>query len=89
MQYGRGGRHAHGAMGPDSPEGDLSEEQLNENLDDVPSAIANSEFIDDEMFTERMAGLMDYSKIKVPLLSAGNWVCSSFQLDYSEASEFD
>lgn len=75
MQYGKGGRHAHGAMCPDSPEGDLTEAQLAENICDMPKLSRHNESIDDQFFKERCSGSEDLSKIEVPLLSAGNWVC--------------
>jgi len=58
-----------------SPEGELTEEQLRENREDMPLVTrdAANEFIDDEFYDDRMAS-EDYGKIEVPLLSAGNWV---------------
>ena len=76
VQYGKGPRPVSG-RGPDSPEGNLSETQLAQNRDDFPHLGNLNEFIDDDYHRERTNG--DFSKIQVPVLSAGNWVCRSFQ----------
>lgn len=67
-------------MGPDCPEGALTQAQLEANIDNCPKSIAANKHIDDQYFKERMSGEEDYSKIQTPLLSAGNWVCSLFLL---------
>ena len=58
-----------------SPEGELTEEQLRENREDMPIVTrdAENEFIDDKFYEDRMTS-EEYGKIEVPLLSAGNWV---------------
>lgn len=80
IQYGSRDR-AKGNFGPTSPEGELTEEQLRENREEMPIAIrdASNEFIDDDFYLDRMT-CEDYSKIEVPLLSAGNWVIIHFVL---------
>ena len=62
-------------FGPTAPEGELTEEQLRENREELPIVIADpaNEFIDDDLYRDRMV-YEDYSKIEVPLLSVGNWV---------------
>lgn len=72
VQYGSGKRHLTND-GPEAPEGTLTQEQLADNRDDVPALCRGNNFIDDEFYQERFAK-EDYSKIQVPLLSAGNWV---------------
>jgi hypothetical protein len=74
IQYGSRDR-AKDKFGPMSPEGELTEEQLRENREDMPLVTrdAANEFIDDEFYDDRMAR-EDYGKIEVPVLSAGNWV---------------
>jgi hypothetical protein len=75
VQYGKGGRHVL-RSGPDSPEGNLTKEQLFENRDNSPELVREDEFIDDNLYQENAAS--DLSKITVPVLSAGNWVrCSN------------
>ena len=73
IQYGSRDR-ANGNWGPSSPEGELTEDQLRENREYTPAAIADAahEFIDDWNH-DRMTS-EDYSNIEVPVLSAGNWV---------------
>lgn len=72
IRYGTAGRKE-GRFGPDSPEGVLTPEQLEENTDPVPDNLLKNEWMDDEYFHNRMVD-EDLSKIQVPLLSGGNWV---------------
>jgi hypothetical protein len=74
IQYGSRDRGKDN-FGPMSPEGELTEEKLRENREDMPIVTrdAANEFIDDMFYDDRMAR-EDYGKIEVPLLSAGNWV---------------
>ncbi|KIX01911.1 uncharacterized protein Z518_07850 [Rhinocladiella mackenziei CBS 650.93] len=73
IQYGSRNREQN-TFGPTAPEGELTEEQLRENREDVLAIVSDSanEFMDDEYYQGRMVH-EDYSKIEVPLLSAGNW----------------
>ncbi|KAH8807392.1 Alpha/Beta hydrolase protein [Xylogone sp. PMI_703] len=73
IQYGSRDR-AKDNFGPMSPEGELTEEQLRDNREDMPVVLGDPahEFIDDDFFSDRMVH-EDYSKIEVPVLSAGNW----------------
>ena len=80
MQYGSCNR-ADSNVGPDSPEGVLTEEQLAKNRDDTPKLTQDNEWIDNEYYQERTAR-DDLSKIKVPLLSCGNWVRLLFIVIY-------
>ncbi|KAH8691460.1 Alpha/Beta hydrolase protein [Talaromyces proteolyticus] len=69
VQYGKGRELS--LHGPDSPEGNLTEDQLSENRENFPELVLSNEFIDDEFY--KRCGACDFSKITVPLLSAGNW----------------
>jgi hypothetical protein len=71
VQYGKGERHLL-RRGSDSPEGNLTEEQLSQNRDNFPDLVRANQFIDDELCQGCVAS--DLSKITVPVLSAGNWV---------------
>lgn len=75
IQYGSREREQR-TFGPSAPEGELTEDQLRDNREDMPAALADAanEFIDDEFYKDRMT-TEDYSQIEVPLLSVGNWVC--------------
>ena len=81
IQYGSRDREAR-TFGPSAPEGELTEEQLRENREEMPIALGSSdnEFIDDQFFQDRMTS-EDLSKIDVPILSAGNWVCNYLPSD--------
>ena len=68
-QYGRPGRSARN-WGPDTIEGDLSEEELEANRHDQTVENALNRFLDDEYYLSRD---YDMGDIKVPLLSVGNW----------------
>lgn len=68
-QYGRGGRAAHN-WGPDTIEGDLSEQELRANCYDQTIDNIRNRFLDDEYYASRDYNLSD---IQVPLLSVGNW----------------
>ncbi|KAL7917137.1 Alpha/Beta hydrolase protein [Trichoderma austrokoningii] len=63
---------SNGCWGPTSPEGELSDSELNELHELYPKFLLENEWIDDEWYKDRIVG-EDYSKIEVPLLSAGNW----------------
>ncbi|MCJ1471566.1 hypothetical protein MMC13_000206 [Lambiella insularis] len=68
-QYGRPGRAAR-KWGPDTLEGDLSEEELEKNRHDQTIDNAANCFLDDEYYSSRDCDMDD---IKVPVLSVGNW----------------
>jgi predicted acyl esterase len=68
-QYGLGGRAARN-WGPDSIEGDLSEEELVQNRQDQTIDNANNKFRDDLYYASKEYSMSD---IKVPLLSVANW----------------
>ena len=74
IQYGSRDREAI-TFGPSAPEGELTDEQLRENREEMPIVLGSSdnEFIDDEFFQDRITS-EDLSKFDVPILSAGNWV---------------
>ncbi|KAM0512064.1 hypothetical protein ACHAPE_009212 [Trichoderma viride] len=69
--YGNRNR-SNGCWGPTSPEGKLSDSELDELHQKLPKFLLENEWIDDEWYKDRMVG-EDYSRIQVPLLSAGNW----------------
>lgn len=68
-QYGRPGRAARN-WGPDTIEGDLSEEELKKNCRDQIVDNANNRFLDDEYYASKDFDLKD---IQVPILSVANW----------------
>lgn len=68
-QYGKPGKAARN-WGPDTIEGDLSEEELVANRNDQNEDNANNRFRDDEYYASKE---YDLSDIQVPLLSVGNW----------------
>lgn len=68
-QYGRPGRKA-ANWGPDTIEGDLSDEELAKNRQDQNIDNANNKFRDDPYYASKDFDLAD---IKVPLLSVANW----------------
>ncbi|KAI8938467.1 hypothetical protein NX059_004359 [Plenodomus lindquistii] len=68
-QYGLPGRDKNG-RGPNTIEGDLSEEELLKNRADQDVDNLSAFFRDDEYFASRDYSLED---IEVPLLSFGNW----------------
>lgn len=70
--YGSRNR-SNGCWGPTSPEGKLSDSELDGLHQKLPKFLLENEWIDDEWYKDRMVG-EDYSRIQVPLLSAGNWV---------------
>ncbi|KAL2161059.1 hypothetical protein VTH06DRAFT_8772 [Thermothelomyces fergusii] len=68
-QYGRPGKAASN-WGPDTIEGDLSEEELAANRRDQTMDNQKHRFLDEAYYASREYDLGD---IKVPLLSVGNW----------------
>lgn len=68
-QYGRPGRAASN-WGPDTIEGNLSEEELATNRRDQTVDNANNRFRDDKYYASKE---YDMGDIEVPLLSVGNW----------------
>lgn len=68
-QYGRPGRAARN-WGPDTVEGDLSEEELAKNRQDQNIDNAANHFRDDPYYASKEYDMAD---IEVPLLSVGNW----------------
>jgi putative CocE/NonD family hydrolase len=68
-QYGRPGRKA-ANWGPDTIEGDLSEEEREKNRRDQTLDNVKSRFRDEEYYATKDFNLAD---IKVPLLSVANW----------------
>jgi putative CocE/NonD family hydrolase len=68
-QYGKGGRAAR-KWGPDTIEGDLSEEELKANRQDQNIDNSNNQFRDNRYYASK-----EYNKedITVPLLSVANW----------------
>ncbi|KAJ6127570.1 hypothetical protein N7523_003182 [Penicillium sp. IBT 18751x] len=68
-QYGLGGRAARN-WGPDSIEGDLSEEELIANRQDQTVDNVENRFRDDEYYASKEYSMSD---ITVPLLSVANW----------------
>lgn len=82
IQYGSRDR-VKKTFGPASPEGELTEEQLAENREDLEAAVRDpkNEFIDDEFYRDRMTS-EDYGQIEVPVLSAANWVGIPVLLTY-------
>lgn len=68
-QYGRAGRQARN-WGPDTLEGDLSEDELAANRRDQTVDNASNKFRDDAYYASKEYDLAD---IQVPLLSVGNW----------------
>lgn len=68
-QYGRPGRNASN-WGPDTLEGDLSEEDLAKNRNDQNIDNQNNHFRDDIYYASKE---YDMGDIDVPLLSVGNW----------------
>ncbi|RFN54681.1 putative hydrolase, coce/nond family [Fusarium flagelliforme] len=68
-QYGRPGRKARN-WGPDTIEGDLSEEELEKNRQDQTIDNQANRFRDDAYYASKE---YDMGDIEVPLLSVGNW----------------
>lgn len=68
-QYGRLGRSARN-WGPDTIEGDLSEEELVTNRNDQTEDNATNKFRDDPYYASKEYSMSD---IQVPLLSVANW----------------
>ncbi|KAF1933861.1 X-Pro dipeptidyl-peptidase protein [Didymella exigua CBS 183.55] len=68
-QYGRPGRAARN-WGPDTVDGDLSEEALAQNRRDQTVDTAASRFRDEPYYASKE---YDMGDIQVPLLSVGNW----------------
>ncbi|GAM86959.1 hypothetical protein ANO11243_049800 [Dothideomycetidae sp. 11243] len=68
-QYGRGGRAARN-WGPDTIEGDLSEQELEANRNDQTIDNEKNVFRDDLYYASKEYNLED---IQVPLLSVANW----------------
>lgn len=68
-QYGRPGRKAKN-WGPDTLEGDLSEEEREKNRRDQTIDNENYRFRDEDYYASKEFNLQD---IKVPLLSVANW----------------
>jgi predicted acyl esterase len=68
-QYGKPGRQA-ANWGPDTIEGDLSEEELERNRQDQTIDTAKFRFRDEEYYASKEYDMAD---IEVPLLSVGNW----------------
>ncbi|CAK4034592.1 probable hydrolase, family [Lecanosticta acicola] len=68
-QYGRPGRAAKN-WGPDTLEGDLSEEELKKNRQDQTIDNEEFHFRDEDYYASKEFSLSD---IKVPLLSVANW----------------
>ena len=68
-QYGKGGKAARN-WGPDTIEGDLSEEELAANRNDQNTDNLNNKFRDDPYYASKEYHMGD---IKVPLLSVANW----------------
>lgn len=68
-QYGRPGRASQN-WGPDTIEGDLSEEELAANRNDQTIDNVNNKFRDDIYYASKEYNMED---IKVPLLSVANW----------------
>ena len=70
-QYGLAGRAARN-WGPDTLEGNLSDEELRLNRQDQPDDTAAHKFRDETYFSTKD---FDLSAVEVPLLSVANWVC--------------
>ncbi|KAI5460931.1 Alpha/Beta hydrolase protein [Mariannaea sp. PMI_226] len=68
-QYGRPGRSASN-WGPDTIEGDLSEDELAANRNEQPADNQANCFRDDPYYASKE---YDMGDIRVPLLSVGNW----------------
>ncbi|KAJ5642827.1 hypothetical protein N7490_006827 [Penicillium lividum] len=68
-QYGLGGRAARN-WGPDTIEGDLSEEELVQNRQDQNIDNVENQYRDDLYYASKEYSMSD---IKVPLLSVANW----------------
>ena len=68
-QYGKGGRKARN-WGPDTIDGDLTEEQLTQNRNDQQIDNAKNFFRNDPYYASKEYNMDD---IKVPLLTVGNW----------------
>ncbi|KAI5208024.1 alpha/beta-hydrolase, partial [Aureobasidium subglaciale] len=68
-QYSKGGRAARN-WGPDSIEGDLSEDELRANRQDQNEDNTNNHFRDDPYYASKEYNMAD---IQVPLLSVANW----------------
>lgn len=68
-QYGKAGKKTRN-WGPDTLEGDLSEEQLAKNRQDQNVDNAKNQFRDDPYYASKEYSLED---IQVPLLSVANW----------------
>lgn len=72
-QYGLPGRAAKD-WGPDTLEGNLSEETLMSHRNDQPKDTADHKFRDEYYYESKEFNLGD---IEVPVLSVANWVCFS------------
>ncbi|CAO2653584.1 Nn.00g029950.m01.CDS01 [Neocucurbitaria sp. VM-36] len=68
-QYGKPGKASRN-WGPDTIEGDLSEEELTANRNDQNDDNVNNNYRDDEYYASKEYNMGD---IQVPLLSVGNW----------------
>jgi predicted acyl esterase len=68
-QYGKPGKAAR-KWGPDTIEGDLTEEELVKNRQDQNDDNANNHFRDDTYYASKEYNMED---IEVPLLTVGNW----------------
>lgn len=68
-QYGKPGKAARN-WGPDTIEGDLTEEELKANRQDQNDDNANNHFRNDPYYASKEYNMDD---IQVPLLSVGNW----------------
>lgn len=68
-QYGRPGRAARG-WGPDTIEGNLTEDELRANCHDQTVDNVKNRFLDDDYYATKDYNMSD---IEVPLLSVGNW----------------
>jgi hypothetical protein len=74
-QYGRPGKAARN-WGPDTIEGDLSEDELLKNRQDQTIDTAKYKFTNEEYYSSKEFDLAD---IDIPLLSVANWVSLTFQ----------
>ncbi|KAK6837382.1 hypothetical protein RU639_001717 [Aspergillus parasiticus] len=68
-QYGRPGRAA-AHWGEDTIEGDLSENELHQQVQDQNADNAENQFLDDDYYASKVFQLED---IDVPILSVANW----------------
>jgi predicted acyl esterase len=67
-QYGRPGKAAKN-WGPDTIEGTLTSQELDDNLVDTPEKVVEARFADDPMFASMN---INYADITIPFLSVGN-----------------